>query len=144
MTSELRQNFQASQAVHWADDITTPHQVNCLSICGPKLILLFTRESRSGQIYSIDFVVVTQPLGCLPAYLKNWEAVGANLAGCLAFSFSFFPSSLSLVKRSVFNRVPSLLGTEKALFYRITDSKLSKMFLVHTGQLHEVAGCTRF
>ena len=25
MTSQLRQNFQASQAVHRADDISTPH-----------------------------------------------------------------------------------------------------------------------
>ena len=39
MTSQLRQNFQASQAVHRADDIATPHfwiQVNSLSVSAPR------------------------------------------------------------------------------------------------------------
>ena len=45
MTSQLRHNFLASQAVHGADDVITPHfksQVDSLGVCGPKLILLTT------------------------------------------------------------------------------------------------------
>ena len=44
MTSQLRQNFQASQAAHGAIDITTLHlysQVNSLSVGGPQVITLF-------------------------------------------------------------------------------------------------------
>ena len=40
MTSQLRHNFQASQAVHGAEDIKAPHiysQVNSLSICAPQV-----------------------------------------------------------------------------------------------------------
>ena len=40
MTSQLRHNFQASQAVHEAVDITALHfqtQVNSLSVCGPQV-----------------------------------------------------------------------------------------------------------
>ena len=44
MTSQLRQNFQASQAAHGAIDITTLHlysQVNSLSVGGPQVNTLF-------------------------------------------------------------------------------------------------------
>ena len=54
MTSQLRHNFAVSQAVHGADDITAPHfysQVNSLSVCDPKLKLLFTPD----QPDSINF-----------------------------------------------------------------------------------------
>ena len=40
MTSQFRQDFQTSQAVLVADDITTQYfksQVNSLSICGPQV-----------------------------------------------------------------------------------------------------------
>ena len=40
MTSQLRHKFQASQALHTADYISTPHflsLVNSLSICGPQV-----------------------------------------------------------------------------------------------------------
>ena len=40
MTPQLCHNFQASQAVHWADDITTPNfeiLVNSMSTCGPQV-----------------------------------------------------------------------------------------------------------
>ena len=39
MTSQLRHNFRASQTVHGADDVMTPHfhsQVNSMSVCGPQ------------------------------------------------------------------------------------------------------------
>ena len=59
MTSQLRHNFQASQAVHGADDIMTPRfsQVNSLSICGPQV--LFTAEGWSAQPYSANFETVS-------------------------------------------------------------------------------------
>ena len=40
MTTQLRYNFQASPAVHGADDITAPHlwsQVNAVNMCGPRV-----------------------------------------------------------------------------------------------------------
>ena len=40
MESQRRHYSQASQAVHWADEVTTPHflsQVNFLSIYGPQV-----------------------------------------------------------------------------------------------------------
>ena len=40
MTSQICYNFQACQAVHWAEDITTLHfqsQVYSLSVCGPQV-----------------------------------------------------------------------------------------------------------
>ena len=49
MTSQLCHNFQASQAVHRADDFTSPNfygQVNSLSVCGP---------GWSAQPYSVKF-----------------------------------------------------------------------------------------
>ena len=49
MTSQLCHNFQASQAVHRADDFTSPNfygQVNSLSVCGP---------GWSAQPYSVNF-----------------------------------------------------------------------------------------
>ena len=63
MTSQHRHNynFQASQAVHGADDITIPHvysQVNSLCICAyvvSKSKLLFTTEGWSAEPYSINF-----------------------------------------------------------------------------------------
>ena len=51
MTSQLRHNFLASQAVHGADDVITPHfksQVDSLGVCGPKLILLTTLPQKAG------------------------------------------------------------------------------------------------
>ena len=54
MTSQLRHNFAASQAVHGADDITAPHfysQVNSLSFCGFKVKLLLS----PAHPYSINF-----------------------------------------------------------------------------------------
>ena len=44
MTSQLRQNVQASHAVHGADDVMTPHfqsRVNSLSVCCPQVDTLF-------------------------------------------------------------------------------------------------------
>ena len=58
MTSLFRHYFQASQAVHEADEVTTPHfqsQVNSLSICGPKLILLFTKAVWSAKPDHFNF-----------------------------------------------------------------------------------------
>ena len=43
MTSQLRRFFQASQAVHGADDITTlpiQTQVNSRGVCGPQVVTL--------------------------------------------------------------------------------------------------------
>ena len=57
-TSQLRHNFQASQAVHKADDIRTLNfqsQFNSMRACGPKLILLFTAAGWSSQSYTINF-----------------------------------------------------------------------------------------
>ena len=55
MTSQLRYNFQADQAVHVADDITTLHFQILLALVVPKLIQLFTTEGLSAQPYSINF-----------------------------------------------------------------------------------------
>ena len=56
MTSQLRHFFQAIQAVHVADDITTPQflsQVNSLRVCGTQVDTL--KVGRSAQPYSINF-----------------------------------------------------------------------------------------
>ena len=56
MTSRLRHFFQASQAVHVADDITTPQflsQVNSLRVCGTQVDTL--KVDRSAQPYCINF-----------------------------------------------------------------------------------------
>ena len=58
MTSQLRQIFQASQAVHGADDVTTPSfqsQVNSMSICGPQIdtLIYYYRLSCVGFSYKV-------------------------------------------------------------------------------------------
>ena len=57
MTSQVRYNFLATLAVHWADDITTM-RFRARSILSafvvPKLILLFTTEGLNAQTYSIN------------------------------------------------------------------------------------------
>ena len=63
MTSQLCHNFQASQPVNGADDITTPifRSKSILSIfVVPKLLLLYSTEGWSGQPYSINFDVNSQ------------------------------------------------------------------------------------
>ena len=58
MTSQLCQNFQASEAVHGAHDITTLHfQTQVTSLSVPKLKVFFTREGWSAQPYSMNFVI---------------------------------------------------------------------------------------
>ena len=56
MTSQLYHYFQASQAVHVADDITTQHFLSILlTFVVPTLTLLFTKVGLSAQPYSINF-----------------------------------------------------------------------------------------
>ena len=48
MTSQLRHFFQASQAVHGADDVTTPpfkSQVHSLRVCGPQVDTLIHNKN---------------------------------------------------------------------------------------------------
>ena len=57
MTSQLRYNFQATQAVHGADDITTMRfraRSILLAFVVPKLILIFAAEGLLTQPYSIN------------------------------------------------------------------------------------------
>ena len=65
MTSQLCHVFQASQAVHVADDITTPPfktQFNSLRVCGPQVDTLFTKAGWSAQPYPINFGLTDEKL----------------------------------------------------------------------------------
>ena len=58
MILQLRHNFQACQAVHGADDITTPifySQINSVSVCNPQVdeTLIYYRRLKP---YSFVFV----------------------------------------------------------------------------------------
>ena len=56
LTSQLHKNYQASQAEHGADDVTTPHfysQVNLLSICGPQVdALIYSRGLECPTLFN--------------------------------------------------------------------------------------------
>ena len=65
MTSQLCHNFQASQAVHWADYIRTPNfeiLVNSMSTCGPQVDTLIYLLLMA-RVPPIDLLTaVLQPL----------------------------------------------------------------------------------
>ena len=105
MTSQLCRNFHASQAVHGADDITTPNfksQVSSMSLCSPQIALLFTAEGWSAQLNSINFethpqsflnihaqIICTISWHSLPQHLKN-AAIGFADYALASFTHSSF------------------------------------------------------
>ena len=65
MTSQLRLNVQASQAVHGADDsMMTTHfynQINSLSICDPKLIVYLLLKAGGPNLILLTLVKSQHP-----------------------------------------------------------------------------------
>ena len=92
MTSQLCHCFQTSQAVHGADDITTPNfqiEVNSLSICGPQVDTLIYGSRPECPTY-LNFpwskwllmapVEITSTLGVLAVTQRYqaWLAVSSH------------------------------------------------------------------
>ena len=107
MTSQLRHNFQANQAVHEADDVTTANfqnQVNFMSFCGPKFLILFTAAGWSALPYSINFGLIQKVFSyskSAPMIMFLGKTVGRSLEECTTRSTfpSSRPISSSFVKR---------------------------------------------
>ena len=107
MTSQLRHNFQANQAVHGADDVTTANfqnQVNFMSFCGPKFLILFTAAGWGALPYSIKFGFIQRVFSyskSAPMIMFLGKTVGRSLEECTTRSTfpSSRPISSSFVKR---------------------------------------------
>ena len=62
MTSQLCHSFQASQAVHGADDVTAGNclsQVNSIGVCGPQVDPTTTgRTAKAGKLIQQSLISV--------------------------------------------------------------------------------------